>query len=239
MSGSVAETVTVGESASLYCTTAPSSGASFVTSATPWIAKSASLRSKKTLPTASTLSRALAVATFATDTTCEPSFGVLAASTCGYVKPPSADMLIFTFAAEIGGRSVPATSQVTVSGAWPSTVPPAPCDVTRNGPVPGCERDGRVRALDPAAGRMAVTRGEPEVHAGPDRRRRQELRVAVDLRLRHVRPARRWARRDRRARAVAGGRVRVVDQDLRQIGERPRRVGRDVVLPGRVDCFGS
>ena len=137
MSGSVAETVTVGESASLYCTTAPSSGASFVTSATPWIAKSASLRSKKTLPTASTLSRALAVATFATDTTSEPSFGVLSASTCGYVKPPSADMLIFTFSAAIGGRLVPATSHVTVTGAWPSTVPPAPCDVTRNGPVPG------------------------------------------------------------------------------------------------------
>ena len=76
--------------------------------------KSALETSKKTLPTASTLTRACVVATFGSVTACEPSFGVLAASTIGYVWPPSVESEIFTFAVLTGGGSVPATFQVTV-----------------------------------------------------------------------------------------------------------------------------
>ena len=39
---------------------------------------------------------------------------MLAASTYGYVCPPSVDSEIFTFAVLIGATFVPATSQVTV-----------------------------------------------------------------------------------------------------------------------------
>jgi hypothetical protein len=41
--------------------------------------------SKKMLPTASTFTRAVVVSGFGSVTTSEPSFGVLAASTVGYV----------------------------------------------------------------------------------------------------------------------------------------------------------
>ena len=54
-----------------------------VTTGTAWIVKSAPEMSKKTFPTASTLIRALVVATFGNVTDCEPSFGVAAARTCG------------------------------------------------------------------------------------------------------------------------------------------------------------
>ena len=54
--------------------------------------------SKKTLPTASTLTRAFVVAMSGIVTACEPSFGVLAARTYGYVCPPSTESEIFTFA---------------------------------------------------------------------------------------------------------------------------------------------
>src|SRR5580765_8531045 len=78
--------------------------------------------------------RAFFVAAFGTMTSAEPSLGVLASSTYGYVWPPSTDSEIFTFAVEIGGALVPATFQVTVC------VEPAAhevgADVTRNGPVP-------------------------------------------------------------------------------------------------------
>jgi hypothetical protein len=44
----------------------------------------------------------------------EPSFGVLAVITVGYVNPPSVDRLIMTFATFTGGVLVPATSHIIV-----------------------------------------------------------------------------------------------------------------------------
>jgi hypothetical protein len=57
VSASLAETVTVGASASLYWTVAPPAGASFDSSGAAWMVKSASVRSKKMFPTASILIR--------------------------------------------------------------------------------------------------------------------------------------------------------------------------------------
>ena len=70
--------------------------------------------SKKMLPTASTLMRAVVVVTFAIVTDSVPSFAVLAARTVGNVTPPSVDNEIFTLAALTGAAVVPATFQVTV-----------------------------------------------------------------------------------------------------------------------------
>ena len=78
------------------------------------IVKFAFETSKKTLPTASTFTRAVVVGTFGIVTASEPSFAVLAASTCGYVTPPSVETLIFTFGALVGGMSVLALSHVIV-----------------------------------------------------------------------------------------------------------------------------
>src|SRR5881227_2564962 len=78
------------------------------------IVKFASEMSKNTLPTASTLMRAVVVGVFGTKTDSLPSFGVLAASTSENVFPPSVDSDIFTFAVLMGEAVVPATSQVTV-----------------------------------------------------------------------------------------------------------------------------
>ena len=71
-------------------------------------------------PTASTLTRAVEVVMFGIVTSSEPSFGVLAARTYGYVSPPSSDMLIATFAVFVGGMSVFAASQATVCTPPPS-----------------------------------------------------------------------------------------------------------------------
>jgi hypothetical protein len=58
--------------------------------------------SKKTLPTASTLMRAIVVGVPGIVTTSPPSFAVLSAKTTGKVLPPSVDRVIFTFEAFIG-----------------------------------------------------------------------------------------------------------------------------------------
>ncbi len=63
VSGSVAVTVTSGESESLYCTWAPPAGASLLTTGTPEIVKSEFEMSKNTFPTASILTRACVVPT--------------------------------------------------------------------------------------------------------------------------------------------------------------------------------
>ena len=70
--------------------------------------------SKKTFPTASTLTRAVVVSVCGSVTSSDPSFGVLAESTVGYVCPPSVESEIATFAVETGGTSVLALFHVTV-----------------------------------------------------------------------------------------------------------------------------
>src|SRR6476619_2039458 len=84
---------------------------------------------------------------FGSVTASDPSFGVLAARTIGYVWPPSFDRLIFTFAVEIGAASVPATFQVTVWVDAPLSVAAVFGAVTRNGPVPVASSTA-VSALD-------------------------------------------------------------------------------------------
>ena len=91
--------------------------------------------STKMLPTASIFTRAVVVNEPGITTASEPSFAVLAASTVGYVRPPSVDRLIFTLAVLIGAMSVLALSHMTVCtepGGYVTAVFGA---VTRNGPV--------------------------------------------------------------------------------------------------------
>ena len=107
LSGSTA--VNGNEAASLYCTVA---SAGTVIRGEARIVKSASDRSKKTLPTASILIRAFCVATSGMLSDSLPSLGVLSDNTCGKVAPPSVDSEIFTFFASTGATSVPATSHV-------------------------------------------------------------------------------------------------------------------------------
>mgnify|MGYP001771087526 CR=1 FL=1 len=78
--------------------------------------------SKKILPTASTLMRAVVVAVFGMVTTSVPSFGVLAANTVGKVCPPSVDKEIFTLAQLMGAAVVPFTLQVMVCAEPPAQV---------------------------------------------------------------------------------------------------------------------
>ena len=91
--------------------------------------------SKKMLPTASIFTRAVVVNELGITTASEPSFAVLAASTVGYVRPPSVDRLIFTLAVLIGAMSVLALSHVTVCTEPGGYVTPVFGAVTRNGPV--------------------------------------------------------------------------------------------------------
>ena len=70
--------------------------------------------SKKMLPTASTLILAVVVLTPGSVTSCEPSFGVFASSIVGYVKPPSVESRMLTFAQLTGAAVVFATFHVTV-----------------------------------------------------------------------------------------------------------------------------
>ena len=135
--------------------------------------------SKNTFPTASTLTRAIVLATPAGSVTVSaPSFGVEADSTVGNVAPPSVESEILTALTPTGAAFVPATFQVTFSG------PPGVGGGLRVGDA---ERPGRRRqreldvvVADAAAGRPPVTRGEPEVQLpGRVGGRRQELRVAL------------------------------------------------------------
>ena len=119
--------------------------------------------SKNTLPTASIFTRASLVATVGIVTASEPSFGVLAASTCGYVRPPSVDRLIFTSVVLTGARSVFALSQVIVCVEPPGYVTAVFGAVTRNGPAFGGERQRQVGRAVAAAAHPQVARGEAEV----------------------------------------------------------------------------
>ena len=78
------------------------------------IAKSAFETSKKTLSTASIFTRAWVVPTIGSTTEAEPSFGVEAASTYGYVCPLSTERLIRTSAVPTGAGSVFATERCLV-----------------------------------------------------------------------------------------------------------------------------
>ena len=70
--------------------------------------------SKKILPTASILIRAVVLKPTGIVTACVPSFGVVASNTVGKVKPPSVEKEIFTLAQLIGAALVLFTSQVIV-----------------------------------------------------------------------------------------------------------------------------
>src|SRR3954468_4953538 len=87
-----------------------------------------------------------------------PSFGVLAASTVGYVWPPSVDRLIFTFAVRIGAADVPATSQVIVCAEAPAHDRAVFGAVTRNGPVAGVRSSVVSPLFTPPRGSRAVRR---------------------------------------------------------------------------------
>ena len=78
--------------------------------------RSASETSKKTLPTAAILTRALVPATLGQAPDQEPSLGVLSAIT---VSPSFEIRLILTSVALIGVTSVPATSHVIVCAVVP------------------------------------------------------------------------------------------------------------------------
>src|SRR5215213_7786616 len=69
---------------------------------------------KKTLPTASTLTRLFWLNVPGTVIVSEPSFGVDAASVIGNVAPPLVESVIFTFAQLTGATFVFATFHVTV-----------------------------------------------------------------------------------------------------------------------------
>src|SRR4051812_12485903 len=122
------------------------------------VVKSASEMSKKTLPTASTLIRACDVATFGTVTDCDPSFGVLSASTYGYVCPPSTDSVIFTFAVLTGATSVLAGFHDTVRCEPATHFAPALGPFTRNGPAVGASRSVVSALLTPPRPSRAVRR---------------------------------------------------------------------------------
>ena len=96
-------------------------------------AKLASEISKKILPTAATLMRAVELRIpLGSITDCDPSLGVLAARVIGKVNPPSVERVIVTFAQLTGARLVLLTFQVTV---WaPLNVPPPLGAVIANGP---------------------------------------------------------------------------------------------------------
>ena len=70
--------------------------------------------SKKMLPTASTLIRAVVVGVFGITTSALPSLAVLDNKTVGKLCPPSVDNDIFTLAQLTGEAVVLATAQVTV-----------------------------------------------------------------------------------------------------------------------------
>ena len=79
------------------------------------------------------MTRAVVVSVCGSVTSSDPSFGVLAESTVGYVCPPSVESEIATLAVETGGTSVLALFHVTVCGA--GYVTGVSGEVTRNGPA--------------------------------------------------------------------------------------------------------
>jgi hypothetical protein len=80
----------------------------------PVMLKFVSEISKKILPIASILTRALVVGVLGIVSDSVPSLGVLARRTTGKVAPPSREREILTFAVLTGGAVVPVTSQVIV-----------------------------------------------------------------------------------------------------------------------------
>src|ERR1051325_6279260 len=105
--------------------------------------------SKKILPTASTLMRAVEVGVLGRMTVSEPSFGVEATRTVGKVLPPSVESEILTLAALTGAFAVFATSQVTVCGTPAVQVTFVFGEVTRNGPAPALTTTVFVAVLMP------------------------------------------------------------------------------------------
>lgn len=97
--------------------------------------KLASEISKKILPTASTLIRAVVVAPLGIVTDSVPSLVVLAAKTVGKVVPPSVDNEILTLAQLIGAPVVPFTDQVMVWAEPPAQDTLVLGEVTWKGPV--------------------------------------------------------------------------------------------------------
>ena len=91
--------------------------------------------SKKILPTASILIRAVVVGVFGISNSSLPSFAVLARRTVGNVFPPSVDNEILTFAAFTGGDELLATFHVTVWNALPGNDTFVFGAVIANGPL--------------------------------------------------------------------------------------------------------
>ena len=106
--------------------------------------------SKKILPTASTLIRAVVTVArgFGMVTDSVPSLGVLASSTVGNVAPPSIDSRILTFAAS---EFNPITAQPMVGDVLPSIVTfvPRGCHAERADRV--VHDDLRLRGIDATA----------------------------------------------------------------------------------------
>ena len=111
-------------------------------------------------------------------TVCEPSFGVAPASTSGKVSPSSRESRIVTWAASIGGAAVPAGSQLTGSWLPPTTVARERLRGDPERARRGHDLDRGVGRADAAGDRVAVARGEPEVHRAVMRRPRPSPRSA-------------------------------------------------------------
>ena len=90
--------------------------------------------SKKILPTASTLIRAVVLGVLGMVTAWLPSLGVLATNTVGKVCPPSVDKDIFTLAQLTGAAVVLATAHVTVCVEPPAHDTAVLGAETENGP---------------------------------------------------------------------------------------------------------
>src|SRR2546423_12191746 len=91
--------------------------------------------SKKILPTASTLTRAVVVGALGTVTFSVPSLGVLVSSTVGKLFPPSVESEILTLAQLTGAAVVLATFHVTVWVEPAAQLTAVLGAVTTNGPL--------------------------------------------------------------------------------------------------------
>ena len=105
--------------------------------------KFASETSKKMLPTASTLTRALVVVgRFGTTMLSEPSFGVFATSVIGNVRPPLVESEILTVGRQrIGAVDAPRDRLGRTAGQVTALLG----DTTANGPAPAIDGDLRSR----------------------------------------------------------------------------------------------
>jgi hypothetical protein len=101
----------------------------------PVMVKFVSEISKKILPTASTLTRAVVVGVLGIRSDSVPSLGVFAARTVGNVVPPSVEREILTFAVLTGASVVLATFQVIVWDEPPAHDTFVLGAVTLNGPA--------------------------------------------------------------------------------------------------------